>query len=152
MISGESVVSSTRDDIAPGRRRTRVCPARSSRSGRWGWDRTRRRGPARSKSSPWRTSPRRTIARSSSVTWRASSSSAPSSWWPVGNVDCVGPVTGRAEKVGPHTHYPNSFKYQPIIFSHSGKFLVKWILEIPSHLAYVATLPCETLMWRKTSR
>ena len=28
-----------------------------------------------------------------------------------------------------------------------GKFAaVKWILKIPSHLAYVATLPCETLM------
>ena len=26
------------------------------------------------------------------------------------------------------------------------KFADKWILEIPSHLAYVATLPCETLM------
>ena len=24
--------------------------------------------------------------------------------------------------------------------------VVKWILKIPSHLAYVATLPCETLM------
>ena len=27
-----------------------------------------------------------------------------------------------------------------------GKFAVKWILKIPPHLAYVATLPCETLM------
>jgi len=26
------------------------------------------------------------------------------------------------------------------------KFAVKWILKIPPHLAYVATLPCETLM------
>jgi len=26
------------------------------------------------------------------------------------------------------------------------KFAVKWILNIPPHLAYVATLPCETLM------
>jgi len=26
-----------------------------------------------------------------------------------------------------------------------GKFAVKWILKIPPHLAYVATLPCETL-------
>ena len=27
-----------------------------------------------------------------------------------------------------------------------SKFAVKWILNIPSHFAYVATLPCETLM------
>ena len=27
-----------------------------------------------------------------------------------------------------------------------SKFAVKWILKIPSHLAHVATLPCETLM------
>ena len=26
-----------------------------------------------------------------------------------------------------------------------GKFAVKWILKIPSHLPYVATLLCETL-------
>jgi len=25
-----------------------------------------------------------------------------------------------------------------------GKFAVKWTLKIPPHLAYVATLPCET--------
>jgi len=30
-----------------------------------------------------------------------------------------------------------------------GKFAVKWILKIPPHLAYVATLPCETLMLAK---
>jgi len=30
-----------------------------------------------------------------------------------------------------------------------GKFAVKQILKIPSHLAYVATLPCETLMSAK---
>jgi len=29
------------------------------------------------------------------------------------------------------------------------KFAVKWILKIPSHLAYVATLPCETLLSAK---
>jgi len=29
------------------------------------------------------------------------------------------------------------------------KFAVKWILKIPPHLAYVATLPCETLMSAK---
>jgi len=30
-----------------------------------------------------------------------------------------------------------------------SKFAVKWILNIPPHLAYVATLPCETLMLAK---
>jgi len=30
-----------------------------------------------------------------------------------------------------------------------GKFAVKWVLKIPPHLAYVATLPCETLMSAK---
>jgi len=29
------------------------------------------------------------------------------------------------------------------------KFAVKWILKIPPHLEYVATLPCETLMSAK---
>jgi len=27
-----------------------------------------------------------------------------------------------------------------------GKFAVQWILKIQPHLAYVATLPCKTLM------
>jgi len=30
-----------------------------------------------------------------------------------------------------------------------GKFAVKYILKIPPNLAYVATLPCETLMSAK---
>jgi len=30
-----------------------------------------------------------------------------------------------------------------------GKFVIKWILKIPPPLAYVATLPCETLMSAK---
>jgi len=30
-----------------------------------------------------------------------------------------------------------------------GKFVVKWILKIPSHLAHVSTLPFETLMSAK---
>jgi len=30
-----------------------------------------------------------------------------------------------------------------------GKFVLKWILKIPLHLAYVATLLCETLMSAK---
>ena len=29
------------------------------------------------------------------------------------------------------------------------KFLVKWLLKLPPHLAYVATLHCETLMSAK---
>jgi len=29
------------------------------------------------------------------------------------------------------------------------KFAVRWISKIPSHFAYVATLPCETLMSAK---
>jgi len=35
-----------------------------------------------------------------------------------------------------------------IIFFTGGflvKFAVKWILNIPTHLVYIATLPCETL-------
>jgi len=30
-----------------------------------------------------------------------------------------------------------------------GKFVVKWLLKIPPHLAYVATLPCDTSMAAK---
>jgi len=30
-----------------------------------------------------------------------------------------------------------------------GKFAVRYVLKIPPHLAYVATLPCETLMSAK---
>jgi len=30
-----------------------------------------------------------------------------------------------------------------------SNFAVKWILNIPPHLAYVAALPCETLMSAK---
>jgi len=31
----------------------------------------------------------------------------------------------------------------------TGKFVVKCVLKIPPHIAYVATLPCETLMSAK---
>jgi len=34
-------------------------------------------------------------------------------------------------------------------FTFLGKFAVKWIFNIPPHIAYVATLPCETLMSAK---
>jgi len=30
-----------------------------------------------------------------------------------------------------------------------SKLAVKWILDVPPHLAYVATLPCETLVSAK---
>jgi len=32
---------------------------------------------------------------------------------------------------------------------HSGPKKQEWLLKIPPHLAYVATLPCETLMSAK---
>jgi len=56
--------------------------------------------------------------------------------------------TGRAEKVGPQTHdiiLSNLNRFKKITGKFLGKFVVKWILKIPPHLAYVATLPCETL-------
>ena len=42
----------------------------------------------------------------------------------------------------------NRFKY---FFTGKflGKFAVKWISKIPPYLAYVVTLPCETLMSAK---
>jgi len=41
----------------------------------------------------------------------------------------------------------NVNRFQKKIFTERffGKFVVKWILKIPKHLAYVATLPCEIL-------
>jgi len=43
---------------------------------------------------------------------------------------------------------PNRFK--KIHWKFLGKFVVKWnILKLPPHRAYVATLPCETLMSEK---
>ena len=60
-------------------------------------------------------------------------------------------IQGVPKKVGPQTHNlkQNSVKYEPIKQFFLGKFVVKWILKLPSHLAYVATLPCETLMSAK---
>ena len=56
-------------------------------------------------------------------------------------------------KSGPDTHGHNSVKSEPILKNVLrrlfGKFVVKWILKIPAHCAYVATLPCETLMSKK---
>ena len=56
--------------------------------------------------------------------------------------------------MGPRTYGHNSVKSAPIetkIFTRRflGKNVVKKILKIPSHLAYVATLSCETLMSAK---
>ena len=68
------------------------------------------------------------------------------------------PMTGRLathpSNTGPQTHDYNSVKSEPIkkVFFTGrfiDKFAVKWILKIPPHLAYVATLPCETLMSAK---
>ena len=42
----------------------------------------------------------------------------------------------------------NRFK-KKITARFLDKVAVKWILKVPLHLAYVATLPCETLMSAK---
>jgi len=53
-------------------------------------------------------------------------------------------------KSGPQTQVHNAVKSEPILKKFTekflGKFVVKWIIKLPPHLAYVATLPCETLM------
>ena len=54
----------------------------------------------------------------------------------------------------PQTHGPNSVKVltdlkKKFTRRFVEKFVVKRILKIPSHLEYVATLPCETLMSAK---
>jgi len=60
-------------------------------------------------------------------------------------------IQGGGKKAGPQSHDHNSVKSEPIFkfFFSTGRFLgnfaVKWILKIPPHLPYVATLPCETL-------
>jgi len=58
-----------------------------------------------------------------------------------------------SQKTGPKTHDHNSVKSLPIYYFFTGRFLgkfaVKCVLKIPPHLAYVATLPCETLMPEK---
>ena len=42
-------------------------------------------------------------------------------------------------------------RFKKFVFTERflGKFAVKWISKILPHLAYVATLPCETLMSAK---
>jgi len=58
-------------------------------------------------------------------------------------------TTGWAKKRG-HTLMTiilsNLNRLKKITGRFLGKFAVKWILKIPPHLAYVATLPCKTLM------
>ena len=46
------------------------------------------------------------------------------------------------QKTRPKTHDHNSAKFL-------DKFAVNWISTIPPHLAYVSTLPCETLVSAK---
>ena len=57
------------------------------------------------------------------------------------------------QKTGPQTHNHNSVKFLPIYtFFHReihDKFAVKCIFKIPPHIAYVVTLPCETIMSAK---
>jgi len=57
------------------------------------------------------------------------------------------------QKLGPQTHDHNSVKSYPILIFFTERFLgknvVKWILKIPPHHAYVAILPSETLMSAK---
>jgi len=54
------------------------------------------------------------------------------------------------QKTVPQTHDHNCQILTDLQIFFTGrfpsKFAVKWILNIPPHLAYVATLPCETLM------
>jgi len=60
--------------------------------------------------------------------------------------------TGWAKKAEPQTHDHNSvksYRWKKITVRFFGKFVVKWILKIPPHLAYVATLLRETLMSAK---
>jgi len=55
------------------------------------------------------------------------------------------------QKSGPQTHDYNIILSNLIFFTGRflDKFVVKWILIIPPHLAYVATLPGETFMSTK---
>jgi len=56
------------------------------------------------------------------------------------------------QKAGPKTHNHNSVVSQRFTGRFIGKFAAKWILKIPPQLAYVATLPCETLMSAKQTK
>jgi len=62
--------------------------------------------------------------------------------------------TGWAKKVRRQTRGHSSVKSRPFFFFFSlkfaerffGKFEAEWLLKIPLHLAYAATLPCERSM------
>jgi len=72
-------------------------------------------------------------------------------YWRGGDFYLVGCIQG-GPKSGPQTHGHNSVKSERLkkfTGRFLGKFVVKWILKIPPRLAYVATLPCETLMSAK---
>jgi len=58
-------------------------------------------------------------------------------------------TTGWAKKAGHRLTtiiWSNLKRLKKFTGKFYGKFAVKWILKIPPHLVYVATLPCETLM------
>jgi len=56
-------------------------------------------------------------------------------------------------KTGPQTHDHNFVNSTDLRIFFTGRFLgkfaVKWVSKFPLHLAYVATLHCETLMSAK---
>jgi len=63
-------------------------------------------------------------------------------------------VQGAPEKNGATDSWPSFCQILAdlrIFFTRRfpGKCAVKWILKVPSHLAYVAALPCETLVSAK---
>jgi len=57
------------------------------------------------------------------------------------------------QKVRPQSHGYSYVKSQPVFKKNTrrfvGKFAVKLLIKIPLHLAYVATLSCETLLSRQ---
>jgi len=61
--------------------------------------------------------------------------------------------TGRAKKRGNRlmTIIPSKLnRFKNVLTERFlGKFAVKCVIKIPPHLAYVATIPCETLMSAK---
>jgi len=54
------------------------------------------------------------------------------------------------KKTAHQTRGPNSVESLPSFkYYIAGRLAVTWLLRIPPHLVYVATLPCETLMPEK---
>jgi len=64
---------------------------------------------------------------------------------------CITTYTGWAKKKWGHVLMTIilSNRFKNFTGRFSGKFVVKWTFKIPPHLAYVAALPCETLMLAK---